>query len=247
MLRSWFFRFGIPKQIVTDNGPQFTSKQFKEFITMNGINHVTSPVYHQQSNGAAERCVQTLKKALESNNVDSLNIERKLQDFLQAYHATPSAKTGKTPSELFIGRRIRTKLDLLRPENLRVKCSLTEKRRFSNGERVFVKNFRGRSKWLSGKIIRQISPTCYVILINGRMVKRHIDHMTYDKTVRDTHVRDHTEDEYWSIHDSPHTSEAVPANSETRPQVADDTSITIERYPLRERHAVDRYGMVPYY
>ena len=95
VLRSWFFRFGIPKQIVTDNGPQFTSKEFNEFIRMNGINHMTSSAYHQQSNGVAERCVQTLIKALVSNNVDSMNIERKLQNFLLAYHATPLTKIGK--------------------------------------------------------------------------------------------------------------------------------------------------------
>ena len=82
VLRSWFYRFGISKQIITDNGPQFTSGKFKDFTRMNGIKHITSPAYHQQSNGAAERCVQTLKKALKSNNVDSSNIDRKLQNFL---------------------------------------------------------------------------------------------------------------------------------------------------------------------
>ena len=63
VLRSWFSQFGLPKQIVTDNGPQFVSKEFAEFSLGNGINHITSPAYHQQSNGAAERSVQTMKKS----------------------------------------------------------------------------------------------------------------------------------------------------------------------------------------
>ena len=95
VLRSWFSRFGLPKQVVTDNGPQFVSQEFEDFLKNNGIKHVTSPTYHQQSNGIAERCVQTIKKALKSNHVHSTNIQQKLQNFILAYHATPSAKTGK--------------------------------------------------------------------------------------------------------------------------------------------------------
>ena len=79
-----------------------------------GIAHVASPIYHQQSNGSAERGVQTLKKALLFNKVNAVNIQRTLCNFLLAYRSTDSAATGRTPSELFIDRRINSRLDLLR-------------------------------------------------------------------------------------------------------------------------------------
>ena len=113
VLRNWFSQFGLPKVVVTDNGPQFISKDFAQFMRENGIAHVASPIYHQQSNGLAERGVQTLKKAIQSNKVNAVNIQHTLCNFLVAYRSTPSAAMGRTPSELFIGRRINSRLDLL--------------------------------------------------------------------------------------------------------------------------------------
>ena len=67
--KKWISRWGPPKQVITDNGAQFTSHEFQQFMKENDIDHVTSPAYHQSSNGAAERTVQTLKKGLTKNNV----------------------------------------------------------------------------------------------------------------------------------------------------------------------------------
>ncbi|XP_037929719.1 uncharacterized protein K02A2.6-like [Teleopsis dalmanni] len=63
-LRSTFAIFGLPKKIVTDNGPPFSSKAFIEFCINNNIECLKSPPYHPQSNGTAERGVQTVKNAL---------------------------------------------------------------------------------------------------------------------------------------------------------------------------------------
>ena len=43
VLRAHFARFGLPKQLVTDNGPQFTSKKFVDFLAANGIQHARRP------------------------------------------------------------------------------------------------------------------------------------------------------------------------------------------------------------
>ena len=60
-LRTSFAAHGLPYTIVRDNGPSFTSKEFKNFIHKNGIKYVTTAPYHPSSNGTAERAVQTFK------------------------------------------------------------------------------------------------------------------------------------------------------------------------------------------
>ena len=53
-----FARYGIPEKVVTDNGPQFSSTEFSQFSI------TTSSPYFPQSNGEAERAVQTVKSIL---------------------------------------------------------------------------------------------------------------------------------------------------------------------------------------
>ena len=77
----WRSRWGLPKQTVTDNGTEFTSNEF-EFAKSDGIDHVTSPAYHQSSNGAAERAVQTIKNGLEKKGFQSSQMQQIIDDFL---------------------------------------------------------------------------------------------------------------------------------------------------------------------
>ena len=63
-LRHTFALHGLPRCIVSDNGPSFASEDFNTFCLQNGIKHVKVSPYHPASNGLAERAVQTLKFAL---------------------------------------------------------------------------------------------------------------------------------------------------------------------------------------
>ena len=58
ILKQYFARHGIPERLRTYNGPEYSSLDFKQFMNMYGVNRVTS----LQSNGMAERTVQTVKK-----------------------------------------------------------------------------------------------------------------------------------------------------------------------------------------
>ena len=63
----------LPKTIVSDNGPSLVSSEFKKFLQLNGIRHITSaPYHHPSTNGLAERAVQTVKQGLKQMEGDSL-------------------------------------------------------------------------------------------------------------------------------------------------------------------------------
>ena len=113
-----FSSYGLPDQLVSDNGPQFTSDEFSCFMKANGIKHILTSPYHPKSNGEAERFVQTLKNALRRERQESDSIHTKLSRFLMSYRTTPNTTTGVTPSELFLGRKVKTRLDILRPSLL---------------------------------------------------------------------------------------------------------------------------------
>jgi putative transposase len=52
---------GVTSRIISDNGPQFIAKDFKEFIRISGMTHVKTSPYYPQSNGKIERFHRTLK------------------------------------------------------------------------------------------------------------------------------------------------------------------------------------------
>ncbi|UYV82259.1 K02A2.6-like [Cordylochernes scorpioides] len=66
-LRRLFSAYGLPEEVVSDNGPQFTGVEMKSFFERNGVKHTLIPAYHPQSNGLAERAVKLIKMALEKN------------------------------------------------------------------------------------------------------------------------------------------------------------------------------------
>ena len=108
ILKTIFARYGLPRELVSDNGPQFVSAAFQLFMKRNGIRHARSAPYHPATNGAAERVVQTFKRSLRTAGSDSGSEAHKLARFLLSYRTTPHSTTGQAPAELFLRRNIHT-------------------------------------------------------------------------------------------------------------------------------------------
>ena len=94
---------GIPKVVVSDNGPQYANKRFRKFAEEWGFTHLTSSPEHPIGNGGAERAVQTAKNIIKKNANQHLG--------LLAYRAAPLLN-GYSPSEILNSRRLRTKLPM---------------------------------------------------------------------------------------------------------------------------------------
>ncbi|XP_047987077.1 uncharacterized protein K02A2.6-like isoform X1 [Leguminivora glycinivorella] len=104
-LKSIFSRHGIPLQLVSDGGPPYNSQEFHQFLNEWDIEHIMSSPHLSRSNGLSEISVKIIK-----------NILRKCQnsgtDFhlgLLQYRTTPRGNL-KSPSELLMSRKLRTKL-----------------------------------------------------------------------------------------------------------------------------------------
>ena len=184
-LRQTFATHGYPHIIVSDNGPSFTSGEFKDYCAENSIKSVHSSPFHPSSNGLAEKAVQTVKSGLKKMRGD---LEDRLISVLFKYRITPHTTTGETPSLLLMGRIPRNRLSAIMPN---VKQHVTDKqqrqvidhnksakeRSFFDGDTVYAMNWAGKPRWMRGVIQEQLGPVSYTVLLkDGRIWKRHIDH-----------------------------------------------------------------------
>ena len=194
-LRASFATWGLPRVLCSDNASSFTCPAFQSFCTSHGIEHLTSPPLSPKSNGLAERYVQTFKNSYRSLQG---SVGSRVVQFLYQYRSTPHSTTGRSPAELFIGRPLRTHMDLLRPDL----ADQVEKRQRSQkqyadrgtrsvsvqkGDAVWVtavdrlQGTEGRN-WLPGVALDVCSVKVTVMLSDGRVICRHVDHIRRRET-----------------------------------------------------------------
>ncbi|GKV07135.1 hypothetical protein SLEP1_g18937 [Rubroshorea leprosula] len=97
-------RYGIPNQILADNGTQFNCSSFRDFCVSYGIKLQFTLVYHPESNGMVEsinKCIiEGIKLRLEQHKAKCAN---ELNNVFLAYRTTSQTATGETPYHLAFG------------------------------------------------------------------------------------------------------------------------------------------------
>ena len=188
-LKPHIARYGIPQTLVTDNGPQFISREFNDFATKYGIQHTKTSPYHHQSNGKVESAVKQAKKILRvcKSSGDDVFLA------LLAVRNTPQVVHDTSPAQRLFNRRTNTQLPivekLLQPEiNDKAKECIQKRqdlqRRYydrgardlsplQEGEMVRIQPVhKGQRKWKKGKVIRQTGVRSYEVESDGRRYKR---------------------------------------------------------------------------
>ncbi|XP_055622464.1 uncharacterized protein K02A2.6-like [Toxorhynchites rutilus septentrionalis] len=202
-LDSIFARFGLPLSITADNGPQFSSEEFRGFCDSNNIKLITTTPYWPQQNGEVERQNRSILKRLiisQGINTDRIN---ELNKYLLMYRSSPHSTTKRTPSEMLLGYNIRDRLPSIyqpkdvdeeiidRDKDLKMRGKLyADKRRnakpnvISVGDDVLVKRMVKTNKLSSNfdpKIFEVIKRKGGDVIVaskeTGVKYRRHVSHL----------------------------------------------------------------------
>ena len=159
-----FARFGNAGMIKSDNGPQFRSWKFSNFMEKRGIKHHLVTPYYPQANSTVERFFRTLKKFVKTCSFGRTQLKSELNKFLRLHRNTPSRATGRTPASLILSYNpkmdfpsldepLSTESQKVKEHNLEYKLKakaytdITNHRRVSDakaGDKVLLKNLKPR-------------------------------------------------------------------------------------------------------
>ena len=195
-LKSHLARYGIPRQLVTDNGPQFTSSEFKSFTKKWGIEHTTTSPYHSKANGKVESAVKTAKRMLRKTSKSGEDQYLALLNIRN----TPTQGVASSPAQRLLGRRTRSLLpstrSLLEPRNPpnlyeMEQLQLNQKRQqcyynrsahdlpaLNVGDTVRMKPFvLGKHDWDKGKVTKRLDERSYEIQSHRSTYRRNRQHL----------------------------------------------------------------------
>ena len=247
-LKSIFARHGIPQIIVSDNGPPYSSQDFKQFCFDWNIEHTTSSPYLPRSNGLAERSIQTIKKllikCLETNSDPYIAL---------LHYRTISKGNLPAPSELLMSRKLRTKLPALSqnfiPKQIDTEKYATDLKKKTEKSKIYYdKTAKNLLPLAPGqKIHYKKNPTSYwspgIILEKCKEPKSYVIQDEEGTTYRRN--RQHIMDTHTQKTSTPFQLSVTENNKkDTSPEAVEiDTSPSSSRTRYgRESKAPDRFG-----
>lgn len=161
-----FARYGIPHELCTDGGPQFTAKEFKNFAVMFDFEHIISSPYYPKSNGLAEKGVQIIKRLLKK-----AGSKEEFWLGLLNYRAAP-LEDGVSPSQYLMGRNSRTPLpDLCLDSPRQLSNPRKHKQNMNTGQHLpplhhgdTVRIWSGNKWGTKAKVLDLVAPRSYRVL-----------------------------------------------------------------------------------
>lgn len=107
-LRDVFITFGIPEELTSDGGPQFTAEETQEFLKSWGVHHRRSSVGNPHANARAEIAVKSVKRMLMANTspTGSLDVDA-FQKAILIFRNSIDPQTKTSPAMIVFGRQIR--------------------------------------------------------------------------------------------------------------------------------------------
>ncbi|CAL1568882.1 unnamed protein product [Knipowitschia caucasica] len=111
---SWVARFGVPLDLTSDRGPQFTSELWTSVAGSLGVKLHRTTAYHPQANGLCERFHRTMKGALRASLVDNSWVDR-LPWGLLGLRSAPTEDLRSSSAELVLGQTLTVPGEFLHP------------------------------------------------------------------------------------------------------------------------------------
>lgn len=252
-LKTIFSRQGIPDIVFSDNGPEFSSGIFRAFSLEWKFKHQTSSPRYPQSNGQAERAVQTIKSMLKKTAYDGSDFRLALLQFLN----TPINDKLPSPAEILNSRKLRSPLPclpaLLEPKAQNYKHikqelknrQIKQKQYFDRGSKNLQEFTPGslvkariNGSWIDAKIIGTAGPRSYLIeLQTGRVVRRNRRQLIADSPRR----RDRPADLLLDHDVAPPEPPAPAAPAPSPPALSSSASVTAHPH---DTNYVSRFGRI---
>lgn len=172
---------------------------------------------------------------------ETISLQAKVNKILLQYRIMQHTITKKSPAELFVGRVLRTRLDLIRPvKNREENKNLHNKDRiqvkfFSQKERVACRNYTSHEKWKFGKVLNRLGNLHYRILLDdGRVWFRHANQIRkIGNRIQSTKESKSEDDYYW---EDKNENTPVDRRNITRPAVQEPRD-TLPIIPAREENS----------
>ena len=248
-MKQVFSTHGVPMILISDNGPNYASRQFTEFAAEWKFQHVTSSPHHHKSNGKAESAVKIIKRVLKRakrGNIDKWAA-------LLEWRNTTTPNMSSSPSQRLLSRRTRSLLPCAlakyAPEiQLEVPKQIKAKRQTSKtyhdkagakdlpklviGQPVRVKTHpqKSGSNWLPGQVLREAAPRSYIVEVNGRNYRRNRIHLR--DTLKPTVVREEPTITPPVVRDVPATTEVPATPRAPQPLAARSTPMSAKTPPV---------------
>ena len=130
-LKFCFSDFGIPEEIICDNGPQFTSREYQDFAAKYGFKLTTSSPFYPKGHGYIERQIQSIKNLLKKCDEDKSDPHLALLQL----RTIPIDNRTPSPSQLLQNRQLRTTLPAIirpPPDSEQVRASLQSRQVFNH-------------------------------------------------------------------------------------------------------------------